>query len=207
MPVLGKTKKDVVAEFRCSEILQAARAVFARNGFTAATVDDIADAAGVAKGTVYLYFPSKREIYIETLRQGTIALQDEVRRGMDEEPGAAGKVRAFIRTRLAYSERNRDFMRIYYTEFTNMLIFPAHVGQEFQDLYNKQAEALERVLEEGVKRKQVRQLNAARSARIIYDMTRGLIAQRLLGWSESSIKEDTEFLFDVIWKGVECREE
>jgi AcrR family transcriptional regulator len=205
MPVLGKTKKHVVSEFRCSEILEAARSVFARKGFNAATVDDIAEAAGLAKGTVYLYFPSKREIYLETVRQGLVTLQDEVRTSMDGEPDAAGKVLAFIRTRLEYCERNRDFMRIYYTEFNNMLIHPAHVHQEFRDLYDRQAAVLAKVLEDGMEYQQVRNMKAAASARIIYDMTRGLIAQRLLGWSEASVEEDAGFLFEVIWKGVGCQ--
>ena len=204
MPVLGKTKKHVVSEFRCSEILEAARSVFARKGFNHATVDDIAEAAGVAKGTIYLYFPSKREIYLETLRQGLVALQEEVRQSMESAPDAAGKVLAFIHTRLASSERNRDFIRIYYTEFNNMLIHPAHVREEFRDLYDRQAAALARVLEDGIRRRLVRQLDAAVTARIIYDMTRGLIAQRLLGWSGASVDEDAGFLFDVIWKGVGC---
>src|SRR3974390_679413 len=167
MPVLGKTKKHVVSEFRCSEILEAARSVFARKGFNHATVDDIAEAAGVAKGTIYLYFPSKREIYLETLRQGLVALQEEVRQSMESAHDAAAKVLAFIRTRLAYSERNRDFIRIYYTEFNNMLIHPVHVREEFRDLYDRQAAALARVLEDGIRHRHVRALDAAVTARII----------------------------------------
>ncbi len=204
MPVLGKTKKHVVSEFRCSEIIEAARSVFATKGFNDATVEDIAEAAGVAKGTVYLYFPSKREIFLETFRQGIVGLHDEVRRNMQAESGAPSKLRAFIRTRLAYGERNRDFMRLYYTEFNNMLIHPVHVQREFQQLYDAQAGELQQVLEQGIEARQVRKLDAAASARIIYDTTRGLIAQRLLGWSRASIEEDTELLFDVIWKGVGC---
>jgi AcrR family transcriptional regulator len=206
MPVLGKTKKDVLSEFRCSEILDAARVVFARKGFNDATVDDIAEEAGVAKGTVYLYFASKRDIFLKTVIQGTMALQDEVRRSMAAEPDAAGKVLAFIRTRLEYSERNRDFMRIYYLEMNHMLIRPVPGDQEFQDLYQRQAATLERILEEGIMRNQVRNLDVAASARVIYDMTRGLVAQRLLGWSQSSVEQDAGFLFDVIWKGVGCHE-
>ena len=60
MTISLKTKKDVVTEFRCAGILEAARKVFATKGFHEAKVDDIADAAGVAKGTVYLYYDSKR---------------------------------------------------------------------------------------------------------------------------------------------------
>ena len=55
-----KTKQQVVMEFRRQEILDAARTVFARKGFADGIVDDIAAEAGVAKGTIYLYFPSKK---------------------------------------------------------------------------------------------------------------------------------------------------
>src|SRR5262252_5118855 len=195
MPALGKTKKEVVSEFRCLAITEAARTVFAAKGFNNATMDDIAEAAGVAKGTVYLYFPSKREIFLETFRQGTLALQEEVARNMAAEDNTEGKIRAFIRTRLDYSERNRGFIRIYYTEFNNMLIHPAPVRPEFQDLYDRQAHALARVIEEGIERKQVRRMNPLAAARFIYDSTRGFIAQRLLGWSQSSVDEDANFIF------------
>lgn len=205
MPVLGKTKKHVVSEFRCSEILDAARGVFARQGFNAATVEDIADAAGLAKGTVYLYFRSKRDLYLATLRQGLEELQDEARAGMEAEARVAGKIRAFIRARLDFSERNRDFFRIYYTEFNNLLIHGAPVREEFRDIYDRQAAALTRVLDLGVESGELRDLNTAASARIVYDMTRGLIAQRVLGWSQATVEEDAGFLFDLIWKGVGCQ--
>jgi hypothetical protein len=86
-----------------------------------------------------------------------------------------------------------------------MLIHPAPVRQEFQDLYNSQAEALQGVLEEGIASKEVRMLNTGATARIIYDMTRGFIAQRLLGWSKASVDQDAGTLFDVIWRGVGCQ--
>src|SRR5215468_10261708 len=70
MTIVMKTKKDVVTEFRTSGILEAARKVFAQKGFSAATVDDIAASAGVAKGTIYLYYESKRDIYFAALKFG-----------------------------------------------------------------------------------------------------------------------------------------
>lgn len=203
MPVLGKTKKDVVSEFRCSEILSAARGVFAEKGFTSATMDDIAEAAGVAKGTIYLYFPSKREVFLETFRCGTVALHEEVSRNMSAAPDAPSKVRAFIRTRLDYAERNRDFFRIYYTEFNNLLLHPVHVRHEFKELYDQHARTLEAVVQNGIDAGEIRPVDAAATARIIYDLTRGMIAQRMLGWSTMGVDEAADFLFDIIWKGLE----
>src|SRR5580698_4564481 len=48
---------------RPAEILDAALAVFAEKGFSAARMDDIAQRAGVTKGTIYLYFESKDAVF------------------------------------------------------------------------------------------------------------------------------------------------
>ena len=200
MPVMGKTKQALVSEFRCAEILEAARKVFAKKGFEGATMDDIAEAAGLAKGTLYLYFQSKREVYLGALNQGFIRLIEATTRSLDAAPTPSGKIRAFITTRVRYAEENRDFVRIYHAEFGN--IGPSHLGKEFNNLYLRQASALEAVLRDAVAAGEIRPLREHAAALVIYDMTRGLILQRLLGWSKEPAEKDVEFLFDLIWKGL-----
>ena len=114
-----KTKHEVVSEFRSGEILRAARRVFAREGFDAATVDEIADAAGLAKGTVYVYFHSKRDLYLAALKQGMAALIEETRRSIDRAPTAAEKIRAFIAARIRFAEENRESIAMDYAEAGN----------------------------------------------------------------------------------------
>src|SRR6266446_2990919 len=116
MPPVRKTKKDVVTEFRSAGILEAARTVFAKKGFHDTTVDAIAEAAGVAKGTVYLYYRSKQDIYIEALRFGFASLITTLERKIEDTSGVDRKLRAFIAAKLAYCEANRDFFKIYYSE-------------------------------------------------------------------------------------------
>jgi AcrR family transcriptional regulator len=63
MPAAPKqTKKEIVTEFRTREILAAARRLMKDRGLEAVTMEEIAAAAGVAKGTVYLYFHGKDEL-------------------------------------------------------------------------------------------------------------------------------------------------
>lgn len=57
---------------RRAAILAAALDVFAENGFAAARLDDVAQRAGVAKGTLYLYFPDKEALF-EALLQGLVS--------------------------------------------------------------------------------------------------------------------------------------
>lgn len=65
---------------RRQEILAAALAIFADDGFAAARLDDIARHAGVAKGTLYLYFNSKEALFEELLREAIKPMQGRLAR-------------------------------------------------------------------------------------------------------------------------------
>ncbi len=197
----GKSKHEVVSEFRCGEILAAARKVFAVNGFNEATMDDIASAAGIAKGTVYLYFSSKRDIYLAALKQGLTELMDRTRTNMNSANGIQARLRAFVRTRIEYAEANRDFIKIYHSEFGNLTNAAAH-DSEFQQLYLQQAKELENVLQAAMASGEIRHIRSDFAAFIIYDMVRGVMTQRLLEWSTVPLEEDIQLLNDLIWKGI-----
>jgi AcrR family transcriptional regulator len=84
---------------RRTELLQAARDVFATKGFHDAKVDDIVAAAKVAKGTFYLYFPDKRSVFAELVdmffvRLGAAILRVD-KRG-DVEPQIKHNIRAVV---------------------------------------------------------------------------------------------------------------
>ena len=55
---------------RPAEIIEAALALFAERGFAATKLEDVAARAGIGKGTIYLYFPTKEDLFRAVLRQG-----------------------------------------------------------------------------------------------------------------------------------------
>lgn len=201
---MGRTKQDVVCEFRTAEILEAARKMFARKGFNGTTVDDIAEAAGLAKGTVYLYFPSKRDIYLAALRQGLTGLIEGTRRAVSAAETPAAKLRAFVSTRLQFAEDNRDLAPILQAEFANLVL--PHVGRGFRNLYLEQVRTLRLILEEAMEFGEIRAVRADVAAMMIYDMTRSLVMQRRMGWSKASLEEDLEMLLGLIWDGLGARD-
>src|SRR3954471_24191669 len=60
-------------EARPGQILEAALEVFAECGLSAARLEDIGKRAGVSKGTIYLYFPNKEELFREVIRSTVVA--------------------------------------------------------------------------------------------------------------------------------------
>ncbi len=197
---MGKTKQAVVSEFRCAEILEAARKVFARKGFNGATVDEIAEAAGLAKGTVYLYFPSKRDIYLAALKQGLTSLIEETRRNVAAAATPAEKLRAFITTRIRFAEENRDFAPIVQAEFANLGL--PQSNKEFRHLYLEQVRTLQSVLEAAAGQGEIHVGRVDTAAVLVYEMTRALAMQRRLGWSKATVEEDVDLLFALAWNGL-----
>ena len=125
MPVHGKTKKEVLSEFRRNELLVAARAIFSKKGFHDATIDEIAEAAEVAKGTVYLYYKSKRDLYLEALRYGIESLNRELNLKAAEAGAFREKLRILTATKMDFFEENREFFNIYYSELGKPPSHPA----------------------------------------------------------------------------------
>ncbi len=117
-PRAGK-RSPVLRDERRAQLVKAAREVFGEKGYHDATVDDITRAAGVAKGTFYLYFDEKREIYYELVRTFLQHVKDigasvarEVHTGQEFfarcEQAAHELLRVFVQhyalARLAYRE-------------------------------------------------------------------------------------------------------
>ncbi len=192
----------MVTEFRCTEILDAARKVFAEKGFSETTMDQVAERAGIAKGTLYLYFRSKRDIYMAALAQGIRSLNEDSRRKVDAATGVREKLRAFIATRVGYFEQHRDFFLIYHAEIGNLRIQPAPNEGEISELYLEQAQMLEEVLRTAVAAGEIRDLRPDATAFTVCDMTRGVIVQRMLGWSRAELEDDTRNLIELIWRGI-----
>ncbi len=85
---------DADKEARRADILNAARKLFAKSGGQLATVSDVAQAAGLAKGTVYLYFRTKEELYLALYEEFVTALLTRMQAAAAHASAAASIVNA-----------------------------------------------------------------------------------------------------------------
>src|ERR1700719_395301 len=106
MPVTP-TRRQEASGIRRLAILGAARKVFARQGYADTVVDDIAIQAGIGKGTLYLYFPSKEQIYLAALLDDARELDRLTREAIAAAPAWQGKVRAYMDVRLRYFDTHQ----------------------------------------------------------------------------------------------------
>lgn len=80
-------------------IFRAAGHLFGRVGFRKTTITDIAEAAGIGKATVYLYFQDKKDLFASLVQKETATLIEQIRAAVDAEQTVGRRLRAFILTR------------------------------------------------------------------------------------------------------------
>ena len=126
-------------------ILEAAVKVFARQGFYQSTVAQIAREAGVADGTIYLYFKNKDDILVNFFQYKTKQVFERFRAEVNHAESSLDKLRNLIRRHLAEFQRDRD-MAILYQVGTHQIERLAEeqireMSKMYQDLISEIVEA------------------------------------------------------------------
>jgi len=100
-------------ENRKNAILKAARKLFFEKGFKAVTVDSIATHAEVSKGSIYLYFDSKEEIYVQILIADNIEFHKRISNFFQKETSASELLLDFARIYVDYFIYDKELFRIF----------------------------------------------------------------------------------------------
>lgn len=156
-----RSRKRRKAE-RPTEILNAAFEEFAVNGFTGTRLDDVAARAGVTKGTIYLYFDSKEDLFVATLKEMTSPALDHLR-GLLVAPQApaADILREhllFVAEHTMSDRRKREVIRMLMADGPR---FPALVDRWHADVVAPSCEAFSALIAYGIGRGEFRASAAA----------------------------------------------
>ena len=111
---------DAESGSRREQLLDAAVRAFVNAGYSATRVSDIVNEAGVAQGTFYLYFSSKRDIFRQLVERFLTMFADRLLTASFDEPEDLDAFRESARTRVLLALQtcyeNRELARIYYQE-------------------------------------------------------------------------------------------
>ena len=99
---------------RAQDILSAAERVFAIHGFDAATMEQIAQEAQYATGTIYLYFKDKHALYAARIASKLSSMVDQVEKAAHEAAPAdpANRLRNAIKAQFEFHDHNREFFEV-----------------------------------------------------------------------------------------------
>jgi AcrR family transcriptional regulator len=133
-------------------ILAAGLSLFAHQPYQEVTMDSVAKLAGVAKGTLYLYFDSKEALYLGILSDG---LEKAVQHyAVDAQADIAQRLRAAIAASIHFYERHRDFLQLLATEEPRMAAARSRLVEGFRQRgFDYFSSLIEEGMEQGIFRR------------------------------------------------------
>jgi AcrR family transcriptional regulator len=189
-------RRQVLTDLRRNEILAAAIKVFGKKGFAATCVEDIASAADIAKGTLYLYFESKQDIYATAVRLAFAQLQALTGERIKSVQGVRDRLAVAISVRLDFWHQQRNLYRLLITVGRE----PQHKGQT-HELLRLGHEQFLAILKEGRAAGEIPKLDAGGHkqdldalAWAILDMVRGCSERRVEKQTGSTPQEDAAWI-------------
>lgn len=200
-----KTKEAVLEEFRCASIQDAALRVIARKGLDDTTIQDVAGEAGIAKGTVYVYFKDREELLARTVDRLYQDLLDELQPAFDGAGSFAEKLADLARRQVRFFEKHRALFRA-----SNALQHREPAAQKTKSrCFEQLMEKLEALFTEARRGGALRDGLDPRDVAAFYrDAVRGLILRRLDPKSKSrkNADDDAKLLVSILLHGIESGE-
>jgi len=138
-------------------IIQAGLKLFANESYQAVTMDRVAEAAGVAKGTLYLYFQSKEDLYLGILTDGMESMARNYQASVDARDDVKVRLRRAITLSIEFYDQRRDLLRLMMTEEPRMPEARNRLREEWRD---RGVRFFNSLIEEGIQSGAFRRVDA-----------------------------------------------
>lgn len=151
--------------------------MFFRDGFVAANLDEVAQLAGVAKGTLYRYFESKADLYVAVLAHNGDIFAEKMRSARDEAADPAEQVRRIARFYFEHWTANEAYFEIFWAVENQRVIgeLTPSALQQVTSLWSECLRILADAIQQGVRDGVFAPCDAWEVANIFWTVANGLI--------------------------------
>ncbi|MGB3860938.1 MAG: TetR/AcrR family transcriptional regulator [Candidatus Aminicenantaceae bacterium] len=197
-------------------ILNAAENVFAKKGFALATMDDIAEAAQFSKATLYRYFKSKQEMFMEIIVNAFDEAYKNSVKIQEKDINSSEKLRELIHYILGYYQRKKNLSRIFIMEQSAMKKLlkidvskqgwhsnhhpqvPQVLRKKMEEIFN----VMVTIVEEGIRSGEFREMNPKEVCYILGALLRGFHFKGPIHEKELPLNQSTDLIHDFVLHGI-----
>lgn len=152
---MKRAQSDTDKALRESQIIRAGLDEFYQRGFAAARMDQIGKRAGVSKGTLYLYFPSKEALFEAIIKTVAVPQIAEIEQLLERQPSVAVTLQALMQ-RLPVILRESPLPKLVKVLIGDAFMFPELVTLYRESVIERSLAAISTFLERGVKSGEIR---------------------------------------------------
>lgn len=199
MSAIAVLVKDEVIRL---DVIKAARDLFQRYGLLKTTMEDIARAVGKGKSTLYYYYKSKDEIFEAILQEDMEEVFETVKRAVEKEATAEGKLKTFALTRLKCLDQKVNLFSIVVGEIADN---PKLIKKNKKDYECKEGELLRSILAFGILNGEFKSIGVVDLDSIVYVMLCALRGVERGLMEDNKIKklgDRLEFILDILVNGI-----
>jgi AcrR family transcriptional regulator len=186
---------------RRGQIISAARQVFSSKGYDGATVEEIAETAGVSKGLIYNYFRSKEDILLATAEALMSRFEEHMERMSTAEATASDKILAAQHMHTGEMIKEWDFVQIM-LEFWSESVRRPEIARPYAQMFRHARTYLETTIENGIASGEFRPVAAKEVASLMIAMADGLTIQRMLDARAFNWQNVSRAMDDLLFNGL-----
>jgi AcrR family transcriptional regulator len=197
---MPKIVDEQMREATRRRIMRVAASEFARLGFDQANINVIAEQAGIGKGTIYLYFENKRDLFLEMLRYIAQAQLTVIRAALAHEGTLRQRLERLFRAFAHLAEEESDNFNVYMSALYGVnRAFQAEATKLLRDY----VAVIALMLEQSQVRGEIRSQHIEASALMVLSLTESyVLSARVLGQSEHVIVQQAGPVAELILRGI-----
>ena len=180
-------------------ILDTAKKMFGRYGLRKTSIDEIARMARVAKGTIYNYFGSKDQVYLEVLRREVNEIMEKVSFSVDQEISPNDKLATFARAKFKYMRQAINILNLDREGTENLLPNAEEIRSDF---FEREVNLIQSILKEGIEKGVFHIHDILLTAKAIAHSLRGFELNWLVQESQERIEHYLDELMNVLFCGM-----
>lgn len=168
---------------RKNEIIDAAEKIFFSKGLAQSTMDDVAAEAEYSKGTLYLYFKSKEELYLAINERGLQIMESVFRKAISKQKKGLDKVRAIGNAYFSFSQKHADYFNamLYYESRDIDLSDENSCAKACEKQGNITLEIVAQAIEKGIRDGSIRQdIDPFKAAVVLWGQSSGIVQAHCL---------------------------
>ena len=189
---MGKAK-------RRDQILEEAARLFSSQRFDEVLMDDIAQSAGVAKGTLYTYFSDKEELYFAVIFEGISRLNQQVLEKASSQKDPEKKLRDIVHSIVSFVAQNGFFYKLLSIEDSKSNTGKSVNRERWREERKIQLEAIESVLMAGHSEGSFRVCDSFMEAAVLRDMVRSTVIN---SGGKLSVDEMVDVIMRIFIDGI-----
>ena len=188
-------------------ILSSSRKLIEEIGFSALTMDKVAQKAGIAKGTVYLYFKDKDDLLEKVLSSGLEKMFERIKIRVVNESGSYNKLKSLINENIMHIYENRYFFKTIFLDEVNVVFLKKKSKESYNLRRKRYTDFIADIIKSGVESGELRKdINFSKTAYMLVALIKtGAIYNFLKETSEFSteiIEKETEEIFNLFMRGI-----